>query len=377
MDQGNTIQEFNFKIQNNQENIETYASSLRIKPNDYCFTGFYRENDLLTLYFKLSEGLTNVIFNGNKITFNVIIDPNIKALAEETTKHRELYMKIYAENEDIAISIFKQFLLAANEYCKGKKEDCIRVNVYKQNVGWMFLSDLPKRSLDTIYIDEAEKTKIIDDVAKFYESQSLYRKFGIPYKRIYLFEGMPGLGKTSLIFSIASKFNKNINFISFSQCMDDASFMKTVNSIQADTILVLEDVDALFTGRTSKSGITFSGLLNCLDGFGRKDKLLIFMTTNYINDLDNALKRPGRVDVILSFSYPKKNQIKKMFDTFFPDQSNNFDQIYDVISRKKASIALLQKFFFDNLSCSNITDKIPELEKLIEFYSKEESKMYN
>jgi len=43
--------------------------------------------------------------------------------------------------------------------------------------------------------------------------------------------------------------------------------------------------------------VTFSGLLNCLDGVASTEARILFMTTNYLDRLDPALVRPGRVDV--------------------------------------------------------------------------------
>ncbi len=46
------------------------------------------------------------------------------------------------------------------------------------------------------------------------------------------------------------------------------------------------------------SDVTFSGLLNVLDGVASSEERLIFMTTNYLERLDPALIRPGRVDYV-------------------------------------------------------------------------------
>ena len=43
--------------------------------------------------------------------------------------------------------------------------------------------------------------------------------------------------------------------------------------------------------------MTFSGLLNALDGVASSEARIIFMTTNHFSRLDPALIRPGRVDV--------------------------------------------------------------------------------
>ena len=46
-----------------------------------------------------------------------------------------------------------------------------------------------------------------------------------------------------------------------------------------------------------RSGVTFSGLLNAIDGVASQEGRLFFMTTNHIEKLDPALIRPGRCDV--------------------------------------------------------------------------------
>lgn len=52
----------------------------------------------------------------------------------------------------------------------------------------------------------------------------------------------------------------------------------------------------------SKS-ITFSGLLNALDGVRSQDGRILFMTTNHKEKLDAALLRPGRADVHVKLNY--------------------------------------------------------------------------
>lgn len=74
------------------------------------------------------------------------------------------------------------------------------------------------------------------------------------------------------------------------------------------SILLLEDVDAAFIDRQADIPrgytradahllLSYSGLLNALDGVVSSDAQLVFMTTNHKQMLDPALIRPGRVDV--------------------------------------------------------------------------------
>lgn len=48
--------------------------------------------------------------------------------------------------------------------------------------------------------------------------------------------------------------------------------------------------------------LTLSGLLNAIDGVNSAEDRVLFMTTNYLDRLDEALIRPGRVDLIQLFN---------------------------------------------------------------------------
>ncbi len=54
--------------------------------------------------------------------------------------------------------------------------------------------------------------------------------------------------------------------------------------------------------------MTFSGVLNALDGVTSGEERILFMTTNHIERLDPALIRPGRVDMteLLDHAVPEQ-----------------------------------------------------------------------
>jgi len=97
--------------------------------------------------------------------------------------------------------------------------------------------------------------------------------------------------------------------------MDDARLLTLFANIPPATLILLEDIDAAMPKKVTpktdnkfsfqsgpsrfegmQGGITFSGLLNALDGVIGGDSRIVFMTTNYIDRLDDALIRPGRCD---------------------------------------------------------------------------------
>ena len=110
--------------------------------------------------------------------------------------------------------------------------------------------------------------------------------------------------------------------------------------------------------------MSFSGLLNSLDGIGHIDKLIVCMTTNCYMVLDKALVRPGRVDLNIGFKYSNKRQIKTMFEKFLPKQKDKFTEFYKQIKNLKITTAVLQQYLFGHIKDENILDYIEELEKL-------------
>ena len=82
--------------------------------------------------------------------------------------------------------------------------------------------------------------------------------------------------------------------------------------------------------------------------------------------LDKALLRPGRIDKMMTFSYAKKGQIKKMFDVFFPSQGEKWREFWKKIKNIKTTIAILQEFFFQYVEEGDILENIEDLKRISE-----------
>lgn len=267
------------------------------------------------------------------------------------------------------------FLEQAKEYNNEKKEETIQIyNWCLERFVWELVSTLPKRDPQTVFLDKNALQELETDINIFLGEETDYLKFGIPYKRNYLLDGLPGTGKTSTIFSVASKLDMDISILNFGPKLDDYGFNNAISELENDTILVLEDIDSLFIDRVSsnenKSCVSFSGILNVLDGIARKHKLIIFMTTNHKEKLDPALIRPGRIDYNIHFDYATKNQITKILNYYFNDEDLT-KQFIQQIKGIKLTTCVLQKYLFENRkNKENIISKIDELKELVKDYSK-------
>lgn len=102
---------------------------------------------------------------------------------------------------------------------------------------------------------------------------------------------------------LASRFSRPVCYLQPSE-LTDAAIADAIDNLPKKAILVLEDIDALFAaGRvsTKKSKLTFSGVLNILDGLiSPQDGQILIMTSNHPERLDPALVRSAALTTNLS-----------------------------------------------------------------------------
>ncbi|XP_071950080.1 mitochondrial chaperone BCS1-like [Antedon mediterranea] len=216
-----------------------------------------------------------------------------------------------------------------------------------------------RRPIDSVILNEGISNLLIDDVKEFNNNPKWYSDRGIPYRRGYLLHGPPGCGKSSFIMALAGELQYSICVLNLSdRSLTDDRLNHLLNVAPQQSIILLEDVDAAFITREESEEIagkyqglgrvTFSGLLNTLDGVASTEARIVFMTTNYIDRLDPALIRPGRVDVKQLIGHATPYQLKQMYRRFYPElgpeKANEFANLVTK-ENKNVSVASVQGFF--------------------------------
>lgn len=181
------------------------------------------------------------------------------------------------------------------------------------------------RTLTSVVLKRGKREAIEADVRRFMERGWWYAQRGIPYRRGYLLHGSPGSGKSSFITALAGQLDLSICLLNLSERgLTDDKLNFLLSNAPPRSVLLLEDVDAAFLGRQGapeadgyQSRVTFSGLLNALDGVASGESRIIFMTTNHVERLDQALIRPGRVDLIEELGDAEADQVEELLWRFY------------------------------------------------------------
>lgn len=278
-------------------------------------------------------------------------------------------------------TLLEEFIQYANKYYnrfyRKIEETSDTFNLYFNEVGyWERGGQRKKRRIENLYMDKGIKEGIIKKVKDFKSEETIarYERFGIPHKFVVLLHGLPGTGKTSLVKAVASELDMSISSLTFNDKLDDSNMRILMKRLVKNTILLIEDMDCLFKDRKKndefKNKLTLSGILNCLDGLSAADHMVVFITTNYKDNLyDEALIRPGRIDHFIEFEHIKKEQIIEMYKVFMEnayseDKMKEFVNTYYSLG-VKCTTALIQNYLFGyvddpDAALENI-DKIKEI----------------
>ena len=142
-----------------------------------------------------------------------------------------------------------------------------------------------------------------------------------------------GLSLTIIRFiqALAGEMDYNIAMLNLSERgLTDDRLQHLLTVVPKRTLVLLEDADAAFGNRrvqTDADGyrganVTFSGLLNALDGVGSAEERVLFLTTNHVERMDAALIRPGRVDMTVRLGDATRWQVEHFWDRFYGDMDS-------------------------------------------------------
>ena len=172
------------------------------------------------------------------------------------------------------------------------------------------------------YEDIGGLTDVIKQVREMIELPlkypELFEKIGVEAPKGVLLHGPPGTGKTLIAKAVANETNANFYTLSGPEIMSKYYGQSEENlrqifkeaSENAPSIIFIDEIDSIAPKREETKGDVerrvVAQLLALMDGLEERGKVVVIGATNRINDIDPALRRPGRFDREIEVGIPDK-----------------------------------------------------------------------
>jgi AAA+ superfamily predicted ATPase len=333
-----------------------YNTAITVKFNDVI----YRIDK-----HKVEVGSSNNKFNGEYLLISCIKD----------NEHKNINNFIEAG--------LKYYRIEAGQYFK----NTVLIFRYRVRAGWTHNEIKINKNFNNIFLPKTTRNLLNNICTNFTNQEEIYDKAGIPFKKGILLYGVPGSGKTSIIYAMARAMKRNIYFLPRTDLLED-DFRYMIENIPDGHIVVLEEIDTIESFKnirdlTFKDGVCsdismlhllddeykrkvklesskknkttgdlillennennennenkskkktdnekLSLYLEILDGYNYLRNTIVIMTTNCIEELDPAIYRSGRFDNLIYMSYADVDQITEIANFYkLPITTEQINQI--------------------------------------------------
>jgi len=231
---------------------------------------------------------------------------------------------------------------------------------------------------------------VINKIDTWLDSKELYTTMGKPYKLGFMFYGIPGTGKSSLVLCLSHKYNMKIYNVTYKMLLKPYILYELLEDInKKGGIVLFDDIDIMVEHmkrelddeedsdkkekeskkddskilikengtkkakndkkRVDGKKVLLKCLLELLDGYLHLNNCIVIFTTNRKNIIDEALIRPGRIDHEVEFTNCDKYQfveLAKLYKKDINKISSNHE--FKLLSKKGITSAkYVTKFLLD------------------------------
>ncbi|MFW9958361.1 MAG: CDC48 family AAA ATPase [Candidatus Odinarchaeota archaeon] len=150
------------------------------------------------------------------------------------------------------------------------------------------------------------------------KSPELFKRLGITPPKGVLLMGPPGTGKTLIAQAVANESGANFKVINGPEIMSkfygesEQKLRETFEDAEknAPSIIFIDELDSIAPKRAEVTGEVerrvVAQLLALMDGLAGRGQVIVIGATNRPDDIDEALRRPGRFDREIIIGVPDK-----------------------------------------------------------------------
>lgn len=189
--------------------------------------------------------------------------------------------------------------------------------------------------------------KDMSQIVDFLKNPNKFTEKGAKLPKGVILYGDPGTGKTLLAKAVAGEAGVPFFSMSGSDFIEMFAGLgaKRVRDLfeqarkSSPCIIFIDEIDAIGGKRTGNIGgeqrQTINALLTEMDGFNGAEGVLVLCATNRIEDLDNALIRPGRFDKHIRVPLPETPEERmEVINIYKENKSFTEDVDFDVLAKE-------------------------------------------
>ncbi|KAI5568525.1 hypothetical protein BDE02_12G019400 [Populus trichocarpa] len=257
---------------------------------------------------------------------------------------RTLVLKLRKKDKRMILRPYLQHILSVADQVEQKsKEIKLFMNLEKnpyENGRWRSVPFTHPATMDTMIMDGDLKNKVKADLELFLKSKQYYHRLGHVWKRSYLLYGASGTGKSSFIAAMARFLNFDVYDINISKVSGDSDLKMLLLQTTSRSMIVIEDFDRFLTEKSRD--VSLSGVLNFMDGIVSccgEERVMVF-TMNCKDQIDQAVLRPGRVDVHIQFPLCNFSAFKSLANNYLGVKEHKlFSQVEEILQYGGSSLS--------------------------------------
>lgn len=166
----------------------------------------------------------------------------------------------------------------------------------------IYFHKIPVRTEGLLRFPQTNSEKVVKEIELFWSKESIFKDFGLAYKRGIILWGPAGGGKSCTVQLIMNDViaRKGI-VLKFTEPTLFTEGVRILREIQPETpvVVLMEDIDSIL------EIFNESQVLNILDGVDEVQKAVFLATTNYPERLGpRIVNRPSRFDKRFKIDYP-------------------------------------------------------------------------